>query len=277
MAATARLAPPAAARHRQRHRQRRRLVRPVRVRADRAGHHRAAGWVIAMQSLAALTLLALPAAWVLRGSAAAAAGSGRRAAAAPAARRETDARGDVARAVHAELPAARARASSSAAFTSPSSPPTCRASSPRCQLPPAVGAWALGDGRPVQHRRQPDHRLGHRLPGRPLAHEVAAVADLRGARAGRAGVPVRAEDRSHDADLRRVRSASPTSRPCRRPRAWSPSSSAPRTWRRCSAWSCCRTRSAASSAPSSAARRSSGPAATTGCGTPTSCSPSARR
>ena len=64
---------------------------------------------------------------------------------------------------------------------------------------------------------------------------------------------------------------------CRPPPGWSPSSSACATWPRCSASSCCRTRSAAFSAPGSAARCSRPPAATTGSGTSTSCSPWARR
>ena len=54
LAATARLTPPATARHRHRHRQRRRLVRPVRRSCrSRKASPRLAGWAIAIQSMAA--------------------------------------------------------------------------------------------------------------------------------------------------------------------------------------------------------------------------------
>ena len=144
----------------------------------------AAGWVVALQSLAAFTLLALPAAWVLR--------TRRKAPAAPRQRRGARC-GDTRETVREAL-GARARRCRSyrwlcagffvcgfhVAFIATHLPGVVAS----CQLPPEVGAWSLARDRPVQHRRQPGHRLGHRLPGRALAHEVAAVADLRRARAG---------------------------------------------------------------------------------------------
>jgi MFS family permease len=70
----------------------------------------------------------------------------------------------------------------------------------------------------------------------PLAHEVAAVAAVRHARRGRAGVPVRAQDRPGGAGVRgRDGPDLPVDRAADG-RAWSPSSSAPPTWPRCSAW-----------------------------------------
>ena len=142
-----------------------------------------------------------------------------------------------------------------------------------CQLPPAVGAWALGIvglfnivGSFAMGWAVGRWRMKSLLS---LVYAARGVAVL--------VVPAGAEDRGGRARLRR------------RHRPHLPVDGAAdggpgrqvlrhrRTWRRCSASSCSRTRSAASSAPGSAARRSSGPAATTGCGTPTSCSRSVRR
>ena len=130
-----------------------------------------------MQSWRRSSLLALPAAWVLRGSA-----QQRPRRAAPRRRRagarETTRAGD-----RAGRCATRAIGCSRAgffvcgfhvAFIATHLPGVVAA----CQLPPAVGAWSLGDDRPVQHRRQLRDGLG----GRPLAHEVAAVAGLCDAR-----------------------------------------------------------------------------------------------
>jgi MFS family permease len=94
-----------------------------------------AGWVVAMQSLAVLSLLALPAAWVLRGHSTATAAPERRSWRQPAKRSDAHCR---IRATGCSVPA-----SSSAAFTSPSSPRTCRAWSPpvNCRPRLAPGLW----------------------------------------------------------------------------------------------------------------------------------------
>lgn len=103
----------------------------------------AAGWVIALQSLAALTLLALPAAWVLRTRAApTAAGVGAAASATPA-RRET-----VGQALSRAwaLPSYRWLCAGffvcgfHVAFIATHLPGVVAS----CQLPPEVGAWSLG-------------------------------------------------------------------------------------------------------------------------------------
>ena len=97
----------------------------------------AAGWMASVQSLAAITLLALPAAWVLRGTGAAASPG-----AAPAKR------APVREVVGAALrePSYRLLAAGffvcgfHVAFIATHLPGVVAA----CQLPPAVGAWALG-------------------------------------------------------------------------------------------------------------------------------------
>jgi predicted MFS family arabinose efflux permease len=103
----------------------------------------AAGWVIALQSLAALTLLALPAAWGLRTRAApTAAGVGAAASATPA-RRET-----VGQALSRAwaLPSYRWLCAGffvcgfHVAFIATHLPGVVAS----CQLPPEVGAWSLG-------------------------------------------------------------------------------------------------------------------------------------
>jgi MFS family permease len=107
-----------------------------------------AGWAFAIQSMAAIVLLALPAAWVLRGSSAQAAA---KAAAAPAAgtaapsapvRRET-AREAIRRAMHDSsyllLAAGFFVCGFHVAFIATHLPGVVAA----CQLPPSVGAWAL--------------------------------------------------------------------------------------------------------------------------------------
>ena len=97
----------------------------------------AAGWVAAVQTLAALSLLALPAAWVLRGPRGACVGRGADGSA------RNRARGDAPR-------AAPTRASGCSrsgffvcgfhvAFIATHLPGVVAS----CQLPPAVGAWAL--------------------------------------------------------------------------------------------------------------------------------------
>jgi MFS family permease len=229
------------------------------------------GWAVAVQSMAAIVLLALPAAWLLRGRpmAAAPAPAGQ---AAPAEKRETT-RVAIGRAMRD--PSYRLLAAGffvcgfHVAFIATHLPGVVAA----CQLPPSVGAWALG----IVGLFNIVGSLAMGWAGRPLAHEVAALAAVRGARRRGAAVPASRRRPKPWCWCSPPSSASPISRPCRRRRAWSPSSTAPRTWRRCSASSCCRTSSAASSAPGSAARPSRRPAATTGCGTPTSCSPPARR
>jgi predicted MFS family arabinose efflux permease len=98
----------------------------------------AAGWVAAVQTLAALSLLALPAAWVLKGNAPHASG----AATAPTAARETT-REAVRRAL--ADPSFRLLATGffvcgfHVAFIATHLPGVVAS----CQLPPAVGAWAL--------------------------------------------------------------------------------------------------------------------------------------
>ena len=95
-----------------------------------------AGWAAALQSLALLSLLALPAAWVLRGS------SARPAGAAVAAKAETT-REAVRRALHDRsfllLSLGFFVCGFHVAFIATHLPGVVAA----CQLPPAVGAWAL--------------------------------------------------------------------------------------------------------------------------------------
>ena len=96
----------------------------------------AAGWVVAVQTLAALSLLALPAAWVLKGHAA------HPSSAAPTAARETT--GEAVRRALAD-PSFRLLATGffvcgfHVAFIATHLPGVVAS----CQLPPAVGAWAL--------------------------------------------------------------------------------------------------------------------------------------
>jgi len=96
----------------------------------------AASWVVALQSLAAISLLALPAAWVLRGS-------GRQLATSPSAPRAESTRDAVKRALRD--PSYRLLAAGffvcgfHVAFIATHLPGVVAA----CQLPPAVGAWAL--------------------------------------------------------------------------------------------------------------------------------------
>ena len=95
-----------------------------------------AGWAAALQSLALITLLALPAAWVLRGHAQQAAAAG----AAPVKKLGT--REAISQAIgDRSYQLLSAPASSSAGSTSPSSPPTCPAwSRPAgCRRPSAPG------------------------------------------------------------------------------------------------------------------------------------------
>ena len=98
----------------------------------------AASWVVALQSLAFITLLALPAAWVLRGSAKQAA-----AASPSTAKRETT-REAVGRALrdpsYRMLSAGFFVCGFHVAFIATHLPGVVAS----CQLPPAVGAWALG-------------------------------------------------------------------------------------------------------------------------------------
>ena len=203
LSATARLTPPAQARHRQRHRQCRRLVRPVRLRADRARHHRRRRLGDRDPEHGGDRPAALPAAWVLRGSS-------KQARRAPPRPR---------RAPHRCAPRRRARrsgarcttratccsrlASSSAASTSPSSPRTCRASSRACQLPPAVGAWALaiiGLFNIVG-----SFAIGWAVGRWRMKSLLSLIYAARGARRPR--LPVRAEDRGRRPRLRRASSA----------------------------------------------------------------------
>ena len=103
-----------------------------------------AGWAVAVQSMAVIVLLALPAAWVLRGSARQAAAAARAAApagAAPAARQTT--RQAIATALRTPsyllLAAGFFVCGFHVAFIATHLPGVVAA----CQLPPSVGAWAL--------------------------------------------------------------------------------------------------------------------------------------
>ena len=168
------------ARHRQRHRQCRRLVRPVHLRADRPGHHGrrrlgdrdpehggdraagAAGGVGAARQLGAGGQRCR--------------GCGQCDASAPA-KRES-AREAIRRAMHdpSYLLLARGVLRLRLSRRLHRHPSARR----RRRVPAAAfgGRVGAGDRRPVQHRRQLLDRLGDR----PLAHEVAALADLCGAR-----------------------------------------------------------------------------------------------
>jgi predicted MFS family arabinose efflux permease len=103
-----------------------------------------AGWALAIQSMAAIVLLALPAAWVLRGSSAQAAANAAAAspASTPPAKRES-AREAIRRAMHDPsyllLAAGFFVCGFHVAFIATHLPGVVAA----CQLPPAVGAWAL--------------------------------------------------------------------------------------------------------------------------------------
>jgi len=102
-----------------------------------AGITAAAGWVVAVQSLAVFTLLALPAAWVLRGNSTHLAAAG-----AAGAKRETT-REVVSRAIadpsYRLLCAGFFVCGFHVAFIATHLPGVVAA----CALPPAVGAWAL--------------------------------------------------------------------------------------------------------------------------------------
>jgi predicted MFS family arabinose efflux permease len=104
-----------------------------------------AGWAIAIQSMAAIVLLALPAAWVLRGSSAQAASvaAARSGAAASAPAKRESAREAIRRAMHDPsyllLAAGFFVCGFHVAFIATHLPGVVAA----CQLPPSVGAWAL--------------------------------------------------------------------------------------------------------------------------------------
>jgi len=95
-----------------------------------------AGWMVALQSLAVVSLLALPAAWVLRGNA-------RQLATSPSAPRAQSTREAVSRALgdpsYRLLAAGFFVCGFHVAFIATHLPGVVAA----CQLPPAVGAWAL--------------------------------------------------------------------------------------------------------------------------------------
>ena len=101
-----------------------------------------AGWAIAIQSMAVIVLLALPAAWVLRGSAAKAAASAAAAPGAAPVKAETT-REAIRRAMgtpsYLLLGAGFFVCGFHVAFIATHLPGVVAA----CQLPPAVGAWAL--------------------------------------------------------------------------------------------------------------------------------------
>jgi predicted MFS family arabinose efflux permease len=101
-----------------------------------------AGWAFAIQSMAAIVLLALPAAWVLRGSSAQAAANAAGPASTPPVKRES-AREAIRRAMHDPsyllLAAGFFVCGFHVAFIATHLPGVVAA----CQLPPAVGAWAI--------------------------------------------------------------------------------------------------------------------------------------
>ena len=99
----------------------------------------AAGWAVALQSLAAFTLLALPAAWVLRSRAAPATPAGAAPAAVPAGARATLARA-LALPSYRWLCAGFFVCGFHVAFIATHLPGVVAS----CQLPPEVGAWSLG-------------------------------------------------------------------------------------------------------------------------------------
>jgi hypothetical protein len=146
----------------------------------------AAGWVVALQSLAVpVTLLALPAAWVLRGNSKALAAA------------QPGGAGPRARCSHARWPTAATGcwppASSSAAFTSPSWPRTCRAwwRPASCRRGGRLGAGVLGLFNIVGSLGI-GWAIGFR--GGRWRLKSHAVADLRHARAGGAAVRAGAQD-----------------------------------------------------------------------------------
>ena len=101
-----------------------------------------AGWAVAIQSMAAIVLLALPAAWILRGNARQSAAASSAATAAVPVRAETT-REAIARALRTPgyllLAAGFFVCGFHVAFIATHLPGVVAA----CQLPPAVGAWAL--------------------------------------------------------------------------------------------------------------------------------------
>jgi len=101
-----------------------------------------AGWAVAIQSMAAIVLLALPAAWILRGNSRQSAAASSAATAAVPARAETT-REAIARALRTPgyllLAAGFFVCGFHVAFIATHLPGVVAA----CQLPPAVGAWAL--------------------------------------------------------------------------------------------------------------------------------------
>ena len=157
----------------------------------------AVGWASAMQSLAAIILLALPAAWVLRGNSSAGGGAAAAAARPPRRARETT-REAIARALHDPsyllLAAGFFVCGFHVAFIATHLPGVVAA----CGLPPAVGAWSLA-------MIGLFNIVGSLAMGWAVGRwrmKSLLVAALRGARARGAGLPVRAQDRGRDAGLR---------------------------------------------------------------------------
>ena len=161
-----------------------------------------AGWAIAIQSMAAIVLLALPAAWVLRGSsaqaanaAAATAGAG---ASAPAKREST--REAIRRAMHDPsyllLAAGFFVCGFHVAFIATHLPGVVAA----CQLPPSVGAWALAIV--GLFNIVGSFSIGWAV-GRWRMKSLLSLIYAARARGG-ARLPARAEDRGGGPDLRRL-------------------------------------------------------------------------
>ena len=140
------------------------------------------GWVGAMQILGLLVLLCLPAAFLLKGNSLQAA---------PAGHKVVGTREAIRTALrhpsYLMLGAGFFVCGFHVAFLATHLPGVIAIVRPA----DAMGRLVAGDDRPVQHRRQRRHGLGRRA----LAHEVAAVAGLCGARPRGARVPARAQDR----------------------------------------------------------------------------------
>ena len=149
----------------------------------------AIGWVSAMQVMGLLVLLCLPAAFLLRGNALQAAPPGQKVVGTREAIRTA-----LGTRSYLLLAAGFFVCGFHVAFLATHLPGVVAA----CGLPTQWAGWSLamlGLFNIVQHR--------HGLGGGPLAHEVAAVAGVRGACGRRAGVPGRAQDRPRAADVRR--------------------------------------------------------------------------
>ena len=159
-----------------------------------------AGWAIAIQSMAAIVLLALPAAWVLRGSSKQAAASAAAAAPNAAPVRAETTREAIRRAMHDPsyllLATGFFVCGFHVAFIATHLPGVVAA----CQLPPAVGAWALAIV--GLFNIVGSFAMGWAVGRWRMKSLLSLVYAARGARRPR--LPVRAEDRGGRPRLRRL-------------------------------------------------------------------------